>query len=221
MHAHLSATRRRIHARVTIIAGVLLAGSLVAGMPLSAAASTSYGVNLVRNGGAQHGLDHWDTFLAFKTHHYGASGLGYPSTAASANIGGGSRFFTAGQYDSTNSQCPEAEQTILLTGIGSAIDSGHVRVVLSAYAGTNGSADIHAHVRLEFRTSGSPHPVAGNDFHRQASSTNEHFKHLTASKILSDHTRTLILKLQADGSSTVTGGCQAFWDRISVKLEHI
>ena len=212
---------RHLHARTTVIAGVLLAGSLVAGMPLEAAASTPFGTNLVRNGGAESGLTHWDTFLAFKTHKYGAAHLGYPSTSASHNIGGGNRFFTSGQYDNTFNQCPEAEQTILLTGIGGAIDTGHVKVILSAYAGTNGADHINAHVRLLFRTSGSPHPVAGNDFHRRASSTNEHYKHLTASKILTKHTRTLILKLQADGSSTLTGGCQAFWDKISIKLKHV
>jgi hypothetical protein len=216
-----SSLRRRIHGKTTLFAGMLLAGTLVAGMPLEVAAATPYGSNLVLNGGAEHGLTHWDTFLAFKTHHYGSSGLGYPSTAASNNIGGGSRFFTAGQYDNTFNQCPEADQTILLTGIGSAIDSGHVKVSLSAYAGTNGAADINARVNLEFRTSGSPHPVAGNDFHKRASSTNEHYKHLTASKILTKHTRTLIVQLRADGTSTETGGCQAFWDKISVKLEHV
>jgi hypothetical protein len=213
--------RRRIHARTTVLAGMLLAGTLIAGMPLEVAASTGYGTNLVKNGGAESGLTHWDTFLNFKTHKYGASGSGYPSTHASNNIGGGTRFFTSGQYDDANGACPEAEQTILLTGIGSAIDNGHVKVHLSVYAGTNGASDINAHVRLLFRTSGSPHSVSGNDFHRKASSTGEHYKHLSASKILSRHTRTLILKLQADGESTVTGGCQAFWDKVSVKLEHV
>lgn len=212
---------RRVHARTTAITGLLLAGAMVAGMPLQVAASTSYGVNLVKNGGAEDRLNHWDPFLAFKTHKYGSPGFGYPSKSTSNDIGGGSRFFTSGDYDTAFNECPEAEQTILLSGIGSAIDHGHVKVTLSAYAGTNGAADIHAHVRVLFRTSGSPHDVDGSDFHKQASSTSEHYRHLTASRILSKHTRTLILKLQADGDSTVTGGCQAFWDKISIKLTYV
>jgi hypothetical protein len=212
---------RRVHARSTAMAGLLLAGAMVAGMPLQVAASTSYGVNLVKNGGAENHLDHWDPFLAFKTKSYGPSGFGYPSTTASHNIGGGNHFFTSGAYDNTFNECPSADQTILLSGIGSAIDHGHVKVSLSAYAGTNGASDINAHVRLKFRTSGSPHNVDGPDFNKQASNTHEHYKHLTASKILSKHTRTLILTLWADGTSTETGGCQAFWDKLSVKLTHV
>ena len=212
--------RRRVPARFAALAGLALTGALVAALPLQAAASTSYGVNLVKNPGAESGLAHWDPSLDFKTHTYGPSGHGLPSTHASQLIGGGSHFFYAGDYDIPNDQCPELDQTILLTGIGSDIDNGHVKVSLSVYAGTDAAADIHAHVRLEFRTAGSPHSVAGNDFVKQASSTNEHYKHLTASKVLTKHTRTLILKLSADGADT-TGGCYVFWDNISIKLSHV
>jgi hypothetical protein len=212
--------RHRFPVQLASLAGVLLAGALVAATPLQAAASTSYGVNLVQNPGAESGLNHWDAFLAFKTHKYGPSGQGLPSTHTGNQISGGTRFFYAGDYDNAFSQCPELDQTILLTGIGSAIDTGHVRVSLSAYAGTDAAAQITAHVRLEFRTAGSPHSVAGNDFVKQATSTAEHYKHLTASKILTKHTRTLILKLYADGADT-TGGCYAFWDNISVQLTHV
>lgn len=215
--------RRHLPARLTGIAGVLFAVTLLAAAPLQAATPTSYGVNLVRNGGAEHPQNHlasWDTFLAFKTHKYGASGFGLPSTHASQLIGGGTRFFYSGDYDSANSQCPEADQTITLKGIGSAIDSGHVKVFLSAYAGTSGASDIHAHVDLQFRTANNPEPVTGKDFHKQANSTSEQYKHITASKVLTPHTRTLRVHLYADGADTVSG-CYAFWDKVSVIVKHV
>ncbi len=212
--------RRRGPVRLVALAGVLAACVLVTANPLQAAGSTPFGVNLVKNSSAESGLTSWDTFLAFKTRKYGASGLGLPSKSASNKIGGGTRFFFSGNYDSTMSQCPEADQTMKLKGIGSAVDGGHVKVSLSAYAGTDGAADIHAHVDLYFRDSNN-HSVSGSDFQKQASSTNEHYKHLTASKVLTPHTRTLRVHLYADGSSTETGGCYAFWDKVSVKLTHV
>ncbi len=212
--------RRHLPARVTGIAGVLFAATLLAAGPLQAASPTQYGVNLVKNGGAENRLNSWDPFLAFKTHKYGAAGFGLPSKHASNQIGGGTRFFLSGEFDNAYSQCPEADQTVKLTGIGSAIDHGHVKVYLSAYAGTDGAADIHAHVDLYFRN-GNNHSVSGSDFHKQAVSTNEKYKHLTASKVLAPGTRTLRVRLSADGDSTLAGDCYAFWDKVSVKLKHV
>jgi hypothetical protein len=212
--------RRHLPARLTGIAGVLVAATMLAAAPLQAATPTSYGVNLVKNAGAENGLKSWDTFLAFKTHKYGPSGFGLPSTHASQQIGGGTRFFYSGDYDNAYSQCPEADQTIKLNGIGSAIDNGHVKVFLSAYAGTSGAPDIHAHVDLYFRNS-SNHSVSGSDFQKQAISTNEKYKLLTASKVLKPGTRTLRVHLYADGSDTATGGCYAFWDKVSVIVKHV
>jgi hypothetical protein len=210
--------RRRGPVRLLALAGVMAASVLVTANPIQAAGSTQFGVNLVKNSSAESGLTNWDVFLAFKTRKYGASGLGLPSKSASNKIGGGKRFFFSGNYDNTFSQCPEVDQEFKLKGIGSAIDSGHVRVFLSAYAGTD-SADITAHVRLQFRDSNN-HSVSGSDFHKRAHSTNEQYKHLTASKILAPHTRDLTVKLQADGPDS-NGGCYAFWDKISVKVKHV
>ncbi len=210
---------RHLPARLTRIAGLVFAATLLAAAPLQAASPTPYGVNLVKNAGAENGLNSWDTFLAFKTHKYGASGHGLPSTHASHQIGGGTHFFYSGDYDIAYSGCPEADQTIKLKGIGSAIDKGHVKVFLNVYAGTDGAGDIHAHVDLSFRNSNN-HSVSGSDFHKQASSTNEQYKHLTASKVLTPGTRTLRVHLYADGAD-VTGGCYAFWDKVSVKIKHV
>ena len=38
-----------------------------------------------------------------------------------------SHFFCAGQYDNTFDECPDADQTMNLTGIGSAIDTATSR----------------------------------------------------------------------------------------------
>ena len=204
------------------IAGVLIATALVAIPPLAVAAATPYGVNLVQNGGAESGLGHWETFPSgdFRTHKYGASGLGFPSKGTARSIGGGTHFFYAGPYDSAFGTCGDANQAWTLKGIGSAIDGGHVKVTLKGYAGTNGAADLNAHLDLYFRDAEN-HPVSSNGITRTASSTNEQYQRISVSKTLSADTRILRVHLWADGDATVSSGdCQAFWDNISVVLKH-
>jgi hypothetical protein len=202
---------------------LLVATGLVAMTPFSAAAATPYGTNLVKNPGAENGINHWDTFPSgdFRTHRYGASGLGFPSKATRNAIGGGTYFFYAGPYDNGYGTCGDAQQEWTLTGIGPAIDSGHVKATLKGYAGTNGAADLNAHVDLYFRTANN-HSVSSNGITKKATSTNELYKHINVSKVLSAHTRILRLHLWADGDATISSGdCQAFWDKLSVVLTHI
>ncbi len=202
------------------MAGVMLATGLVAMTPLTvAASSTPYNTNLVKNSKAESGVTHWDTFPdgSFGTVKYGVSGLGYPSTYTASQMGGGKHFFWAGPYDSVYSGCGDAHQQILLTGIGSSIDSGNVKVKLSGYAGTNGAASLNAHLDVYFRNAQN-HSVASNGITKVASSTNEQYKHIKASKVLSKHTRILDVHLWADGDDISSTNCQAFWDNISVSL---
>lgn len=225
MRSALSVSHRRHIPNWTLaVAGVLLATGLVAMTPLAAAAAaTPYNTNLVKNHGAESGVNHWDTLPTgdFRVHKYGASGLGFPSKSTANNIGGGTHFFYAGPYDTTNGTCGDANQEWTLSGIGSAIDGGHVKVFLNAYAGTNGAASLNAHVDLYFRTANN-HTVASNGITRVATSTNEKYRHISTSKILSKHTRILRLHLWADGDATVSSGdCRAFWDNLSVVLKHV
>jgi hypothetical protein len=203
------------------MAGVLMATALVTITPLKVAAATPYGTNLVQNGGAQSGLLHWETFPSgdFRTHAYGASGLGFPSKSTATSIGGGTRFFYAGPYDTAFGTCGDANQAWTLKGLGAAIDSGHVKVTLKGYAGTNGAADLNAHLDLHFRNSQN-HSVASNGITRTVAGTNEQYQRISASKILPKGTRILRVHLWADGAATASSGdCQAFWDNISVVVK--
>lgn len=209
---------RRSGALVT----ALLASALFFASPV-AAASTPYNTNLVKNPGAENGVSHWETFPPndFQTHKYGKPGFGFPSKATSNQIGGGTSFFYAGPYDTVYGTCGDAAETFNLTGIGSAVDTGHVKVRLRGYAGTNGAAGIHAHLDLYFRNAAN-HGVSSNGITKTASSTSEHYKHFDVTKLLPKHTRILRIHMWADGNATITSGdCQAFWDNLSVVLTHV
>jgi hypothetical protein len=214
----LSTFRSSAHRWTLAVAGVLIATALVTITPLEAAAATPYGVDLVRNGGAESGLRHWETFPSgdFRTHTYGSAGFGFPSKSTAHQIGGGTHFFYAGPYDGAFGTCGDASQAWTLKGIGGAIDGGRVKVTLKGYAGTNGAADLHAHLDLYFRNAQN-HSVAVNGITRTASGTSEQYQRMKASKVLPRKTRILRVHLWADGDATVTSGdCQAFWDNVSV-----
>jgi hypothetical protein len=214
--------RRSARSSTLAMAGVLLA-VLATTTPLEAAAATPYGVNLVKDAGAENGLAHWDTFPSgdFRTQTYGASGLGFPSKRTAKSIGGGTHFFYAGPYDGTYGTCGEATQEWTLTGLASPIDSGHVKVYLKGDVGTNGSPLINAHLDLFFRDAQN-HPVASNGITKTVSGTNERYQLISASKVLPSKTRILRLQLSADGDATVSSGdCQAFWDNLSVVLKRV
>jgi hypothetical protein len=218
-----TAFRSVAHRGTLAIAAVLIAAALVTIIPLEVAAATPYGLNLVQNAGAENGLRHWETFPSgdFRTHAYGPSGLGFPSKSTARGIGGGTRFFYAGPYDNAYGTCGDANQAWTLKGIGGAIDGGHVKVTLKGYAGTNGAADLAAHLDLYFRDSQN-HSVASNGITRTVSATNEQYQRISASKVLPKRTRILRVHLWADGDATTSSGdCQAFWDNISVVVKPV
>jgi hypothetical protein len=203
------------------IVAAALAGAMAFASPV-AATSTPFNTNLVKNGGAENGLIHWDTFPDgdFQTHAYGKAGLGFPSKATSNNIGGGSRFFYAGLYDNAYGTCGDAQEQFTLTGLNSAIDGGHVKVRFRGYAATNGAASMNAHLDLYFRDANN-HSVSSNGITKTATSTNELYKHYDVTKLLPRNTRILRVHLWADGDATSSSGdCAAFWDKISVVLLH-
>jgi hypothetical protein len=202
------------------IAGVVLVGALLSASPVAAA--TPYGTNLVKNPGAENGLHNWDTFPPgdFQVLPYGPAGFGQPSKASSKKIGGGAHFFSAGAYDMAYGTCPDANQQFTLTGIGSAIDTGHVAVRLQGYMGTNGAAGINAHLDLYFRNSQN-HGVASNGITKKVSMTNELYKHVDVTKVLPKNTRILRIHMWSDGYNTINGDCAAFWDKLSVTLSHV
>jgi hypothetical protein len=214
---------RSARRRTLALAASIAVLALAAIAPLdAAAASTQFGVNLARNANAENGVGGWEVFPdpSFTTRPYGPSGFGFPSKATGQAIGGGRSFFTPGPWDTSYSECGDAKRLIVLTGIGSAIDNGHVKVYLKGYAGTNAAADLNAHLDLTFRDDRN-HPVARNGITRQVTGTNEHYQLINGSAVLPKHTRQLWIHMFADGADAQSGGCAAFWDNLSVTLKSV
>lgn len=187
-------------------------------MPGTASAATPYGTNLVKNPGAENGLANWDQFADPKTRPYGKGGLGYPSTAERNRIGGGTRMFTAGAYQDAFGGCGDLQQTIRLKDIGGSVDAGRVKVRLKGWMATSGAADLTAHIDLYFRDKDN-HPVAVNGITRSATTTNEIYRKVDASRTLPKKTRILRVHLWASGDGVDSGhACEVAWDKISVVL---
>jgi hypothetical protein len=207
-----------------VLAG--LASLVLAASPAMASNPTPLGSNLLSNPGAQSGhaspdgqtpvtIPGWDdTFANMTVVKYGTSG--FPGTHESNRFGGGTKFFSTGPYDNGLGTCGDADQTIVLTGRGNAIDNGQVRARLSGRVAAGGPAV--AHLDLYFRTSNN-HSVAVNGITKHASSTSGSFVLLGGSKVLPKHTRTLRIHIWASGVSS--GYCKAYFDKLSVIIEHV
>ena len=124
----------------------------------------------------------------FQTHAYGPGGFGFPSQGAAKAIQGGTQFFYAGPFDTGYGTCGDAQQQWQLKGLGSAIDSGQVKVNLKGYAGTNGSPLIMAHVDLYFRDPQN-HSVARDGITRSVSGSNEEYMQTKGVAVLPSKTR--------------------------------
>lgn len=202
----------------------LLATATLAASPVSAA-STPYGTNLVRNPGAQDGsasssgngvvsIPRWETFANMTVVRYGTSG--FPSTSKGNAINGSTKFFSAGRYSTTNGSCGDAQQVIFLTGRGSLIDSGRIRVSFSGKVAAAG--DVTAHLDLYFRDSRN-HSVGSNGIQKQVQGSGNTFRSISASRTLPDGTRQLRVHLWADGVDS--GYCKAYFDNIRVTISKL
>jgi hypothetical protein len=195
------------------------AATVLALAPAAAsAASTPFGVNLVKNASFEHGLSGWETFETPVVRRYSPATGGFPSPAQSARIGGGAHFLYLGANDVTG--CPDVRQSLFLKGIAGAIDSGHVKVQLRGSVATQGGASFNAHFDLYFRTANN-HGVSSNGITRSVSQSNQQYVSFKITKKLVPGTRLLGLHLWADGDDpSTTGDCPAFYDKLSVVLLH-
>jgi hypothetical protein len=217
-----SRSRRRGLSTTLLASSAIVFAVLLSAAP-AAAATTPFNTNLVKNGGAENGVNNWQNFppSTFKAKSYGPAGYGNPPKSEGNRIGGGAHYFSGGIYNNAYGTCPYAKQDINLTGIGNQIDSGHVKVVLKAYAATNGAAELAAHVDLTFFDAehhNDGFPTTG--IRKSAKSTNETYRALQGSKVLPNHTRILQVYLYStpyDGSY----GCQSAWDKVSVQIQHV
>ncbi|MFN8622820.1 MAG: hypothetical protein U0869_18950 [Chloroflexota bacterium] len=207
----LSRAARRL---LPITAAAALA---VAALP-GAASATSYGTNLVKNGSFENGLASWETFVSPTTRTYKPATGGFPSPSQGSNIGGGSRFAYLGPNEVLG--CGDLSQAIKLTGLNSAIDSGHVKVRFKGYAATQGGASFNAHIDLYFRTADNHNvPNGSNGITRKVSQTNQQYRSISVTKTLPKGTRLLRVHLWADGDDpSSSGDCPGFYDKLSVTL---
>lgn len=217
------AVRTKGSRRAGAIVALLVTAAFVAS-PVQAA-STPYGTNLVRNPGAEQGsasssgngvvsIPRWETFANMTVVKYGTSG--FPSKAKGNAINGGTRFFSTGRYSTTNGSCGDAQQVIFLTGRGSLIDAGRIRVRFSGKVAAAG--DITAHLDLYFRDANN-HSVGSNGIRKRVEGSGNTFRSISSSKILPDGTRQLRVHLWADGVDS--GYCKAYFDNIRVTISKV
>lgn len=204
--------RRRVPARLACL--VAIASLALSASPVGAATATPYGTNLVKNPGAQDGLNDWDTFANMRVVRYGTSG--FPTTNQSAKYGGGTKFFSAGPYSDVYGQCGDAQQTITLRGRGSAIDAGQVRVTFAGRVGAAGA--VTAHFDLYFRNAEN-HSVAVNGLTTSVSGTGRTLPAVQRSRTLPRNTRLLRVHLWADGIES--GYCKAWFDKVKVVISKV
>jgi hypothetical protein len=202
-----------------------LAALLLSAGTVGAVTVTPFNTNLVKNPGAEAGvatsdglgvpIPGWETISDsnFTVVKYGE--LGGPSKAQSNAINGGRKFFFAGKYDAVYGQCDDAIQNIKLNGRNAQIDGRHVKVTLSAWLDSLNSDDL-ARVTLTF---GDDTNNVISRIRVGAQGPTAQFVHRSVSVTVPAHTRQVTVRMYDAGSTT--DYCDAFFDKISVKLVQI
>jgi hypothetical protein len=209
-------------------AGAMSLGALalaLATSPVLAATTTAFGVNLVKNGNAEAGvassngqtgvaIPGWEAISDsnFTVVRYGTAG-GFPTTA-NAPRKGGNQFFSAGAEHF--GECDTLIQPIFIKGRNSLIDGHHVKVTLGAWVATYDSQQDNAIVLLKFGDD-SNNSLGSTQLPTQTA-TNNVFHHLTKTVVLPRRTRELTVVLE---STNHIGYCDAYFDKISVKLAQV
>ncbi|RFP21532.1 hypothetical protein D0T25_09725 [Duganella sp. BJB488] len=115
-----------------------------------AAHATGFGSNLIANGNAETGnTTGWNTTSAFTVVQYGASG-GFPFPADPGPSDRGTYFFAGGDSNAKST----ATQTIDLSSLSAAINTGASRYDLSAWLGGYSSQNDNAKLTATFFGSG-------------------------------------------------------------------
>ena len=129
-----------------------------------AAQATTFGSNLIANGNAENGIAGWNTTPQFEVVKYGAAG-GFPFPADPGPADRGTYFFGGG-YAALST----ASQTIDLSSLAAAINTGASRYDLSAWLGGYESQNDNARLTATFYGAGgaalssaSVGPVSNSD----------------------------------------------------------
>jgi hypothetical protein len=210
------------------LASALSLGALVLILgtsPVLAASPTSFGVNLVKNGSAEAGvassdgqsgvfIPGWEAISDsnFTVVKYGTAG-GFPTTG-DAPSKAGAQFFSAGAEHF--GECDTLIQSIFVKGRNSLVDAHHVQVTLSAWVATYGSQQDNAIVLLKFGDD-SNNSLGSIQLPTQTA-THDVFHHLTKTVLLPRTTREMTVVLE---STRHTSYCDAYFDKISVKLAQV
>lgn len=180
----------------------------------SAASTTPYGVNLLKNPGAEAGLSSWGTQGAFEVVAYGSPG-GFPTLAEGHRIKGGHEFFSGGPVSGS---CNYAFQTVKVRDRGASIDSGHVEVDLSARIATFGHDSDRAEVVVDFGgTDGFL--ILGSSSGISALRTNGRFVRESLQVVMPWHARSVNVTLGVDHQQGPY--CDGYFDRLSLTIKHI
>lgn len=213
--------------RLAAAAASLLA-VLVCAVPASAAAATPYGTNLLKNPGAEAGaassngyatvsIPGWVTYYTPTVVRYGTPG-GFPSRAQGSAISGGRNFFAAG-LEADHYTCGVTEQWVHLTGRNAAIDSGHVKIVISAYVATFANQSDDAIVgAVAYRKNDYQSGISDVNS-APVTATNGDFVKVKKSMVLPAGTRWILFALRED----VHEGdyCDAYFDRTVLKIQRV
>jgi hypothetical protein len=196
-----------------------------AAAPVTAATTTPLDSNLVKNGSAEAGhassdgqsgvlIPGWEALSDsnFTVVKYGTPG-GFPAKS-DAPAKAGKQFFSAGAEHFGG--CDNIIQPIFIKGRNSLIDGHHVQVTLSAYVATFDSQIDNAIVLLKFGDD-SNNSLGSTKLPTQTA-TNDKFHHLTKTVTLPRKTREMTVVLE---STNHTGYCDAYFDKISVKLSQV
>jgi hypothetical protein len=217
--------RRRVHRRLVLIASLAISAATVAWSvsPVAAVTPTPFNTNLVKNPGFEAGaaspngytavtVPNWTTPQLGTVVAYGTAG-GFPTKAESNRINGGKKFFASGPHGPT--LCGWAEQTIPVVGRNTRIDSGHLKITVRGLLGTYDSQTDTASVQTFFLDNGGQ-AISELEFHR--SKTNGKLQPGFISVVVPEATRSILIRLWADNTE---GYCDAYFDKISVKLSKI
>jgi len=187
---------------------------------------TPYNTNLIKNPGFEAGpasdgtydvlVPSWD--LSYGDLHnqptvvaYGTAG-GFPTAAEGQRISGGKQFLASGLGG--NYQCGSAGQYVAIRGRNSAIDSGHVVLVLKANMGTYDDQTDTAVAQVE----PAGNLPLGNGITITATHTNGQLVRRAAALSLPVGTRSFRIDLWAQDT---VGYCDAYFDKVSVKLVYV
>ena len=219
----LSRWTSRLGALTVVAVGLVIASP--AGQIL-AASQTPYGVDLLRNPGAEVGtgtagytvvpIPGWTTGDGnFTVVRYGAPG--FPPRSEAQRIHGGHKFFSCGE----NTDTGVIFQTIKLVGRKADIDAGKVRISIHARIATYGTqADegwVEAYL-LDSLAIGSV-PAVGRDISTsRATATNGTFVARKVNAPVPKHTRfveVMLYGVRAEGTY-----CDVYFDNIDVRIQH-